>query len=145
MLQRKQNMKRRLGYFEDSGSSTKKYPLLKAVYDDNNDLAEKIIATDPDQIKQQDPFGGLTALHIAIFRQNEFLVDLLARHPMCDLQIKDNFNRRAADMLDYTSNQRIFETVIDATYSDLIQSLEDEGYEQGVADDVIVPLKPNEP
>jgi ankyrin repeat protein len=144
-LEPKRKNKQILGYFEDSGSKTKKYPLLSAVYNDRTQTAKKIVATDPDQINSQDPFAGLTALHIAIFRQNEILVDLLAKHPQADLQITDNFNRRAIDMLDYTANQRIFETIVDATYPEETRSLEDEAYEQGKTDDVIVPFKPKEP
>jgi len=141
-LQPKPKITRKLGYFTDRGSQTKKYSLISAVYSDKTQRAEKIIAADPDQINLTDPHSGLTALHIAIFRQNEILVTLLARHPQADKNIRDNFNRRAVEMLDYTTNQRIFETVIDASFPEEMRDLEDEKYEQGKADGSIVPFKP---
>ncbi len=141
----KRKMKRKLSYFEDSGSKLKKYPLIRAVYDDSTEKALKIIKIDPDQINLTDPFAGLTALHVAIFRQNETLVTSLAKHPISDLSIKDNFNRRSVDMLDYTTNQIIFEAVIDATYPEDMLELENLAYEQGKAENVITPFKPKDP
>jgi len=70
---------------------------------------------------------------------------MLAAHPLCDPHIADNFNRKAVDMLDYTTNQVIFEAIIDATYPDKMRELEDESYERGVSDGNVVPLKPKEP
>jgi len=141
----KQDVKKRLDYFEDRGLDTKKLKLISAVYFDRSEEAEKIILEDPEQINQQDPYAGLTALHIAIFRQNRKLVNQLANHPQCDLHIEDNFNRKAADMLDYTTDQEIFETVIDATYPDEMQALENEALEEGIVGGDVVPFKPKEP
>lgn len=62
-----------------------------------------------------------------------------------DLTIKDNFNRRAVEMLDYTTNQNIFEIVIDTTYPEDILELENKAYEQGRVDNVITPFKLKDP
>jgi DNA phosphorothioation-associated putative methyltransferase len=96
-LKPKKEEKAGLGYFQDSGVDRKAYALILAAYNDNTETAEKIIATDPDQINSQDPYARLTALHIAIFRQNERLVALLAGHPQTDLRLKDGFGRRPVD------------------------------------------------
>lgn len=141
----KKDMKRPLAYFEDSGTDRKKLTLLLAAYFDKTETAKKLIDADPDQINRQDPHSGLTALHISIFRQNGELVEILARHPHSDLTIKDNFNRRAIDMLDYTTNQQIFECVTAATYPEISRALEDEAFEAGVAENKIVPLRPGGP
>ncbi len=138
-------VKRKLSYFEDQGSGLKKYPLLRAVYFDDTQRAIRILAEDPDQLNLPDPFGGLTATHIAIFRENKTLVELFAKHPLYKPQIKDNFGRRAVDMLDYTINQQIFNAIIEVTYPDEIRSLEDETYERGMSDGSVIPLKPKEP
>lgn len=138
-------VKRKLSFFENRGSGLKKYPLLRAVYFDETERATKILAEDPDQLNLKDPFAGLTATHIAVFRGNETLVELFTKHPNYDPHIKDNFGRKAADMLDYTSNQQIFETMLDITYPDEMKELEDEEYEQGVSSGKILPLKPKEP
>ena len=140
----KQDVKKRLDYFEDQGLEAKKLKLISAVYFDRSEEAEKIIREDPEQINQQDPYAGLTALHIAIFRQNQKLVGLIATHPQCDLHIQDNFYRKAVDMLDYTINQAIFETVIDASYPDEMHALEDEAFEEGVVGGDVVPFRPKE-
>ncbi len=141
----KQDVKKRLDYFEDQGPDTKKLKLISAAYFDRSEEAEKIIREDPEQINKQDPYVGLTALHIAIFRQNQKLVGLIATHPQCDVHINDNFNRKAADMLDYTTDQVIFETIIDATYPDEMQALGDEAFEEGISGGDVVAFKPREP
>lgn len=95
----------------DSGVQLATYPLIRAVYNDRLDQARDILKASPEQINSQEPFAGLTALHIAIFRQNEEMVALLANHPSCDFTIKDNFQRTAADMLIYTQSTEIFNLV----------------------------------
>lgn len=70
-------MTRKLAYFEGRGLDLKRYQLLLAVYYDRFEQAQAILETDPDQLNLQDPYGGLTALHIAIFRQNPTMVQLL--------------------------------------------------------------------
>ncbi len=119
-----EKMARTLGYFDDSGIDRKLYRLIIAAYNDDTDKALALIEEDPDQINRQDPHSGLTALHIAIFRQNEELVTVLAQHPKTDARLKDAFGRRPVDMLDYTQNQEIFEVVMDATYPESMQELE---------------------
>ena len=95
-----------------SGAQLATYSLIRAVYNDRLDQARDILKASPEQINNQEPFAGLTALHIAIFRQNEEMVVLLANHPRCDLTLKDNFQRTAADMLVYTAKQTIFDIVV---------------------------------
>jgi len=138
-------MKRKLAYFEDRGSDLKSFSLLVAVYNDQLDAAATILETDPAQINSQDPYAGLTALHIAIFRQNQKMVRLLLEQAGIDVKIKDGFQRRPVDMLDYTLNQDIFDMVMDATYPDTMRALEDEAYDEGRADSSVVPLKPKGP
>ena len=141
----KKRMTRKLAYFEDSGSDLKRYQLLLAVYYDRLDQAQAILKTDPDQLNIQDPYGGLTAIHIAVFRQNPKMVELLLKQRDIDLNITDNFNRRPVDMLDYTVNQSIFEMMMDACYPDEMRALEDEAFDEGRADSTVVPLKPKGP
>jgi len=144
-LKTKTQMKRPLGYFKDSGPGMKKYPLILAVYYDRYEKAKDILKADPDQLNQKDPYAGLTALHIAIFRQNIAIIELLLAQPGINLEIKDNFGRRPVDMLDYTVNQEIFELIMDATYPDEMRALEDEEFEEGIEAGNIVPFKPNGP
>lgn len=138
-------MTNKLAYFEDRGSDLKQYSLLLAAYHDEYDKAAAILKSDSDQLNVQDPYAGLTALHIAIFRQNPKIVNLLLEQDGIDVKIKDGFQRRPVDMLDYTVNQEIFEMVMDATYPDEMRALEDEGYDEGRADSSVVPLKPKGP
>lgn len=138
-------MKRKLAYFEDRGSDLKSFSLLLAVYNDQLDTATSILKADPAQLNIQDPYAGLTALHIAIFRQNPQMVRLLLDQTGIDVTIKDGFQRRPVDMLDYTVNQDIFDMVMDATYPDAMRALEDEAYDKGRADNSVVPLKPKGP
>lgn len=144
-LQPKKKMKKPLAYFQKSGLSRSHYALILAAYEDQTETALKLIADDPEQINRQDPYAGLTALHIAIFRQNEDLVKALTRHPQTSAQLKDVFGRRAVDMLNYTINQAIFEAVITATYPEEMRALEDEAYEHGRRQGTVVPLRPKEP
>ncbi len=138
-------MKRRLAYFEDRGADLKTFSLLLAVYNDQFEAAKSILKADPAQLNSQDPYAGLTALHIAIFRQNPKTVRLLLDHNGIDVTIKYGFQRRPVDMLDYTVNQEIFDLVMDATYPDEMRALDDEAYDEGRADNSIVPLKPKGP
>lgn len=141
----REKMPRKLGYFEDSGTDRKKFALLLAAYHNRTETALKLIETDPDQINRQDPHSGLTALHIAIFRQNRVLVERLAGHPKTDVHLKDAFDRKAVDMLDYTADQVIFETMMDVTYPDEMLELEDEGPDDEPPAGSVVPLRPKGP
>lgn len=138
-------MKNTLAYFEDRGTDLKTYSLLLAVYYDEFEKAQALLKSDPGQLNLQDPYAGLTALHIAIFRQNQEIVSLLLDQDGIDVKIKDGFHRRPVDMLDYTVNQEIFEMVMDATYPDEMRALDDEAYDEGRADNTVVPLKPKGP
>lgn len=138
-------MKKTIAYFEDRGADSTIYSLLLAVYFDEYERAEAILESDPDQINSQDPYAGLTALHIAIFRQNPKMVRLLFAQPNIRVDILDTFKRRAVDMLDYTANQEIFDMVMDATYPDEMRALDDEAYDEGRADSSVVPFKPKGP
>ena len=153
-IEPKKKMTRRLGYFEDSGIDRKKYALLIAAYRDDTETAKALIKSDPEQINRQDPHSGLTALHISIFRQNRELVGILANHPQTKLDVKDNFNRRLVDMLDYTADQEIFEAVMAASYPDtwaeLGELVGDEDGDGTVENsnskkETIVPFKPKGP
>lgn len=153
-IEPKKKMTRRLGYFEDSGIDRKKYALLIAAYRDDTETAKALIKSDPEQINRQDPHSGLTALHISIFRQNRELVGILAKHPQTKMDVKDNFNRRLVDMLDYTSDQEIFEVVMEASYPDIWAELDalagDENKDEsaknsGSENETIVPFKPKGP
>lgn len=138
-----EKMARTLGYFDDSGIDRKLYRLLLAAYNDETDKGLAVIEEDPDQINRQDPHSGLTALHIAIYRQNVELVTALAQHPKSDVQLKDTFGRRPVDILDYTQNQKIFESIMDATYPDSMQELEAIRREdEGNSKPSVVPFKP---
>lgn len=130
-VQPKDKMQRKLGYFEDSGTDKKKLSLLRMAYFNATEKAKDIIKTDPDQINYQDPHAGLTTLHIAIFRQNVELVEILANHPRTKMELKDNFGRRSVDMLDYTINQKIFDAVMKAAYPEQIRTLETRDNEGG--------------
>jgi len=99
-----------------SGVQLATYSLIRAVYNNRLEQARDILAASPEQINLQEPFAGLTALHIAIFRQNEDMVALLANHPRCDLTLKDNFQRTAAGMLIYTAKPAIFDVVMRRSY-----------------------------
>ena len=135
---------RLLGYFEDSGVDYKRYSLIRATYYEDNRRAQNLVETDPQQINRQDPYAGLTPLHIAVFRQNRFLVQVIGNHPETDFHIRDNFNRKAVDMLDYTSDQVIFELIMDKTYPDQMRSLEDEAYENALKSGQITPFRPKD-
>jgi ankyrin repeat protein len=140
-IQPKEKMTRKLGYFEDSGTDKKKYSLISAAYYDRTDTAKELIKSDPDQIYAQDPHSGLTALHIAVFRQNVELIEILSKHPRSDLSLKDAFGRRVVDMLEYTTNQQINDLIMEATYPDLMRDLKaDDESENNV-----VTLRPPEP
>ncbi|MBB4305117.1 hypothetical protein GGD81_004185 [Rhodobium orientis] len=106
----------RRSIFSDSGERTAKLSLISAVYYDRTTQASDIIESDPDQINLQDPFAGLTALHIAIFRQNATIVERIAKHPVTRIELEDKFGRRAIDMCVYTQNEAIFRAVFERTF-----------------------------
>lgn len=138
-----EKMARTLGYFDDSGIDRKLYRLIIAAYNDETDKALALIEEDPDQINRQDPHSGLTALNIAIFRQNAELVTALAQYPKSDTKLKDTFGRRPVDMLDYTQNQEIFEAIMDATYPESMQELKEISREdEGKGQASVVAFKP---
>ena len=116
--------------------------LCLAVYNDRFEDAEVILKAEPAQLNSKDPYAGLTALHIAIFRQNSKIVQLLLAQEGIDVSIKDGFRRRPVDILDYTANQDIFDMIMDAAYPDSMRALEDEAFEKGRAAQTIVPFKP---
>lgn len=91
---------------------------LQAAHQGNIGFAAACLERHPDSINAQDPQSGVTALHIAILRQDVPLVELLTAQPSCDAWLRDRFNRSAADMLVYTSNRTIFEAVIAKAYPD---------------------------
>lgn len=126
----------------DSGAQLATYSLIRAVYNDRFEQARDILKANPEQINLQEPFAGLTALHIAIFRQNEDIVTLLAEHPRCDIAIKDNFQRTAADMLVYTANQAVFDTVMCRAYTDQERAWLEEASGESVVSRVVLPLRP---
>lgn len=138
-------MKKRLAYFEDRGADLKAFSLLLAVYNDHFEEAEAILKADPAQLNTPDPYAGLTALHIAIFRQNPKIVQLLLAQAGIDVRIKDGFGRRPVDMLDYTANQDIFDMIMDVTYPDTMRALENETLDEGLADGSIASFKPKGP
>lgn len=96
----------------DDGHELARYPLIRAVYMDRLDQARAILAADPEQINVQQPFAGLTPLHIAIFRQNNEMVRLLTEHSRIEFSRTDNFGRMPTDMLKYVSDASVFETVM---------------------------------
>lgn len=128
----------------DSGQGLAAYALIRAVYMDRLDEARAILEADPGQINTQDPFAGLTPLHIAIFRQNAEMVKLLAEHPRCDLRIGDNFQRTAADMLIYTADKAIFETIMRRADPEQERAWADEVSERRIASGNVVPLRPDD-
>lgn len=109
--------------FEGRGAKTAPLSLLEAVYFDRTERAKAIIEADPGQINQQDPFAGLTPLHVAVFRQNVEIVRMLVAHPRSDLSLADSFNRRAIDMCAYTGNEEIFRLVAQRTFPALLLAL----------------------
>ncbi len=130
-----------LSWFSDSGVDKKKLSLIRAAYFDNYERAKAIVKADPDQINSQDPFAGLTPLHIAIFRQNDPMVTLIATHPTCDFSVKDHFGRVATDMLIYIRDRKIFETVMQAAYPHEYRAIEDEPFDTALASGRITPMK----
>jgi hypothetical protein len=103
----KQRITTQVVWNRDPGEVFKKKSLILAVYNDKTDEALQIIDVAPEQINSQDPYAGLTPMHIAIFRENIAIVQRIAKHPEFDKTITDNFGRRMVDMLDYTANRKI--------------------------------------
>ncbi|MFN3226826.1 MAG: hypothetical protein ACE360_11325 [Hyphomicrobiales bacterium] len=103
-------------FSSDRGARTKKLSLFIEVFFNRTEPALAIIQNDPEQINVQEPFSELTTLHLAIFRQNERIVDALTAHPVTDVMIKDSFGRRAIDMCVYTTNEGLIEAVFARTY-----------------------------
>ncbi len=118
----------RRSLFPTTGSRHKRLPLLEAVYYNRTEQALAIIEADPAQINLQDPFAGLSPLHVAVFRQNLQIVVALTRHPITDIGLADRFGRKAIDMCLYTLNDDIFQAVAARTYQKaLIQLDTDDG------------------
>ncbi len=138
-------MKRKLAYFEDRGSDLKNFALLRSVYFDDIEKAKAVLKADPAQLNRKDPYAGLTALHIAIFRQSPDMVKLLLGQPNIDLTIQDGFGRAPIDMLDYTTNQQIFSMMMEAVYPDEMRALEDEAFDEARADQTVASFKPKGP
>ena len=86
------------------------------MYFDRTERAKAIIEADPGQVNQQDPFTGLTPLHVAIFRQNVEVVRALVAHPRTDINLRDGFNRRPIDMCVYTRDEEMFLIVVGRTH-----------------------------
>lgn len=101
--------------FEGRGAKTEPLSLLEAVYFDRTELAKAIIEADPEQVRQQDPFAGLTPLHLAIFRQNAELVQLLAAHARTDISATDCFGRKPIDLCIYTLDDQIIRMIATPT------------------------------
>ena len=100
--------------FNEPKVDEKLYRLVQEVYYGRTEKALALIESDPDQINRQDPYSGLTPLNIAVFRQNEKVVQALIDHPVTNIHLKDNFGRTAYDMLDYNANQQVFLAVFNA-------------------------------
>lgn len=98
------------------GKKRATYRLVLAAYFDDLTGAKDILDAAPQEINVQDPYSGLSALHIAIFRSNAGMVQLLSRFPGRDMSIRDNFGRLAVDMLAYTRSQAIFDVVMQQMY-----------------------------
>lgn len=137
-----EKLSKKLGYFGKSGIDIKQYALIRAAYFDQTEKALELIENDPEQVERQDPHSGLTALHIAVFRSNRELVERLAQHPKSNLRLKDNFGRRAVDMLDYTTDEFIFDTVIQATYPDIAHELEESGLQKEEPQENVISIRP---
>ncbi len=121
---KEESQARMLGQFNEEKIDKSKLRLFAAVYYDRTESALELIKTNPEQINEKDPFAGMTAIHIAIYRQNKAIVRALTEHPKLDMQVKDTFDRLPVDMLDYTQNQEIFIMVMDAHNPDSAAELE---------------------
>lgn len=117
----------RRSVFSDAGERTAKLPLIEAVYFNRTQRAEAIIESDPAQINLQEPFAGLTALHIAVFRQNVVIVRKLTDHPVTDMTVQDQFGRKPIDMCLYSIQAEIVEAITNRTYRTAILELEQGG------------------
>jgi hypothetical protein len=113
----------RRSLFSDAGERTAKLPLIEAVYFDRTQRAEAIIESDPAQINLQEPFAGLSALHIAVFRQNVVIVRKLTDHPVTDMNLADRFGRKPIDMCLYSTQAEIVEAITNRTYRAAILEL----------------------
>ena len=122
------------------GSRLATHALLRAAYMDDLDEARAILAADPEQLNRQAPYAGLTALHIAIFRQNTGMVRLLAGHPGSKVSIEDNFGRTAASMLTYTSNHEIFDIILQAASPEVDRAWRDSVFDDGRAAGKVISL-----
>jgi ankyrin repeat protein len=120
--------------FSGRGAKTQPLSLIEAIYFDRTERAKAIIEADPDQVRQQEPFAGLTPLHVAIFRQNVEIVRVLVSHPRTDPNLIDGFNRRPIDMCVYTKNEEMFRLVKERTFRPALLRLDDDG--------TVVPLEP---
>ena len=102
-IKAKESMVSLKGLFDRPEVDSDLYKLIRATYFNKTKTALELIENDPEQINRRDPYGGLTALHIAVFRQNEDIVRAVIQHPQHTSSIKDVFGRRAYDMLIYLS------------------------------------------
>lgn len=107
---------KRASLFSDRGQKTAKLSLFQAVFYDRTQEAIEIIASDSEQINLQEPFAALTALHIAIFRQNILVIRDLCLNPTTKIGLQDRFGRKAIDMCVYTHNDEIFQLVSERTF-----------------------------
>jgi ankyrin repeat protein len=107
----KYEAREQLAFFTDRYSERKPVLLVIAAYYERYEQAVAILRDDPEQIRAREPFAGLTALHIAIFRGHLPLVKLLAEHPRADLKARDNFGRRPVDMCIYSADAAVFEII----------------------------------
>jgi hypothetical protein len=117
----------RRSLFSDTGERTAKLPLIEAVYFDRTTRAVAIIESDPAQINLQEPFADLTALHIAVFRQNVVIVKKITDHPVTDMTLQDRFGRKPIDMCLYSTQAEIVEAITNRTYRAAILELEQGG------------------
>ncbi len=120
------------------GSNLATFSLLRAVYMDDFDRAKAILAADQQQLNRQEPFAGLTPLHIAVFRQNFEMVALLAKHRESNVSIKDNFGRLPLDFLSYTSDRRIFDLLMGLAMPEIERAWHDSVFDDGRASGDIV-------
>jgi len=137
----KQIITQKLEYFNDRGRDLKAYSLIMAVYYENLQLTQSILKSEPDQINSQEPYADMSPIHVAIFRQNLEIVETLLKVPNIKLHQKDNFGREPIDMLDYTINQAIFESVLAATYPNEMNDLVVQISEETESDLKIIPFR----
>lgn len=85
---------------------------LRAALHGDAETVRDLAETYPLVVNAQDGITGCTALHFGIFAQHREVVSFLAEHADFNIELRDRFNRSAADMLTYTSDRAIFEAVM---------------------------------